>query len=266
MNNEIIRIVEIFDKVNGTHILSEGLRSASTFVKNGSISSDSFNKLVSIDPTPKKKYIHWIVKNWVEQTQNDPKIGPSDEVIMELSDLIKNYHNLSERNKIEKKDINQIRNFEELTAIVQSGKDVKSKSDKINNYEVIIDNDDMLIVVPYDHAAARMLGMKYFNFRYMTHRKNPTEDDKDCAWCIAFKNDDHFNDYYHTDELTFYMIRLKSEELIEKVRAHYNVNTQEYDGIIIGVYPNGSRIGYTGLDNSMDDIDIKMYLKIIGVE
>ena len=44
---------------------------------------------------------------------------------------------------------------------------------------------------------------------------------KDSAWCTTYKAPDHFNSYYFSQGITLYYIRVKSPELIEKVKTAF---------------------------------------------
>jgi ribosomal protein L37AE/L43A len=90
-------MMNIFNTVR----LYEGIAQARRqYVDTGKISLEDFNELKNIDKTPKKKYIEWIVKNYVEKTQKQDK----DEVINDISKIVDTFDELVELQMIPKED------------------------------------------------------------------------------------------------------------------------------------------------------------------
>ena len=114
------------------------------------------------------------------------------------------------KGKAKTKDINQFKSFKylksEVDNINQSGDNLSVK-DLEKDYDVVLDNEDVLIMSPHTHEASRKLGLTHFAFR-------DCDNGKDSAWCTTYKAPDHFNDYYYSNNVTFYYIKVKSQRII----------------------------------------------------
>lgn len=262
MNSKALRIVDIFEKVNNLNInsnlISESLRDAKKFLDGGHISKGEFDKFLSMDKTPTKKYIAWLISNWINE-------GKPSDVFDELDKYISQYDDLVNKNKVLQKDINQFKNFKELKDVVNNALPAaKSKKDASSDYEVLINNDDLYVVVPYTHEAARKIGLRDFNFR-------DTRGKKDCAWCITFKSSDNWDSYFYDEEITFYFIKIKSDRLKNIIKKEFGgdertaYQVKGYDGIALGVHSNGEKFAFDGLNNQMDPDELDIYLKLINL-
>ena len=160
----------------------ENVSQAKTYVGQGKLSEDELKQLIEIDPTPTRKYVGWMAKQWAAKTVTD---------IDDLRNTVEEYNTFLTKGKAKTKDINQFKSFEDLKkevdAINKSG-DAVSIKDLESDYETIIDNSDLLIMTPHTHEASRKLGLSQFAFRDCGDGK------KDSAWCTTYKAPDHFND------------------------------------------------------------------------
>ena len=111
---------------------------------------------------------------------------------------------------------------------------------------------------PHTHEASRKLGLSKFQFR-------DCEGGKDSAWCTTYKAPDHFNDYYYTRNVTFYYIRVKSPELINKLKEAFPKQYKELEVVALAVLDNGQIDGYDGLDNQISEKNINTFTNIIGI-
>jgi hypothetical protein len=114
-------------------------------------------------------------------------------------------------------------------------------------------------MTPHTHEASRKLGLSYFSFRDCGGGK------KDSAWCTTYKAPDHFNDYYYTNDVTFYYIKIKSKKIIEKLQQEFPKNYKNLIIVALAVISDTGKIdGYDGLDKQLSSSDIVKYRKIIG--
>lgn len=231
----------------------ENVSQAKTYVGQGKLSEDELKQLIEIDPTPTRKYVGWMAKQWAAKTVTD---------IDDLRNTIEEYNTFLNKGKAKTKDINQFKSFEDLKkevdAINKLG-DAVSIKDLESDYETIIDNSDLLIMTPHTHEASRKLGLSQFAFRDCGDGK------KDSAWCTTYKAPDHFNDYYYSHGVTFYYIKVKSEEMINKLKKAFPKRWKSLIVTALAVLPEGQIDGYDGLDKQISKKDIDTFINIIGI-
>jgi hypothetical protein len=190
-------------------IIQENAKLGAQLVNKGFISEDEFKELYTIDPSKTKKYLGWMAKQWAKNKKE------KSFTIDELRSGIEEYHLFLESGKAKTRDIFQFKDFEDLKKEIdelnETG-DALSLSELEGDYEVYVDTNDLLIVAPNTHEAARKLGMSQF-----AGRTSEDDNKKDCAWCITFKNPDHFDDYYFNQENTIYFISVRSMTLQQKL-------------------------------------------------
>ena len=106
--NEMLKLEKVFS----TEDLLEGIASVRrNYLETNKISQQEFEDIKNADPTEQKKYMDWIAKMYT--TEKTP--------IDELKDLVGEFHEAAEKNKIENKDINQYKSFDDLdTAVGQA--------------------------------------------------------------------------------------------------------------------------------------------------
>jgi hypothetical protein len=237
---------------NKTHIL-ENVKQAKEYVKSGKLSEEDLKTLIEIDPTPTRKFVGWMAKQWINKTVTD---------IDDLRNTVEEYNTFLNKGKAKTKDIYQFKSFDDLKKEVdqinQSGEAVSSK-DLESDYDTVVDNDKLLIMSPHTHEASRKLGLSSFAFRDCEDGK------KDSAWCTTYKAPDHFNDYYYKNNVTFYYIKVKSPEIIEKLKVAFPKRWKRMVVVALAVLPNDKIDGYDGLDKQINTKDIKTYTDIIGI-
>lgn len=235
------------------HSILENVKQAKIYVDKGNISNDILNQLISIDPTPTRKYVGWMAKQWV--------LGNVDDIDT-LRNTVEEFDTFLKRGRVQTKDINQFKTFQDLVdevdSINQTGAGLSSK-DLESDYEVVVDNSDLLIMSPHTHEASRKLGLSHFAYR-------ECEDGKDSAWCTTYKAPDHFNTYYFTQGVTFYYIKVRSEDMILDIVERFG----EEKGFAltvsaIAVLQDGQMDGYDGLDRQIKGQDLQDFLDIIGI-
>jgi len=135
----------------------------------------------------------------------------------------------------------------------------KSSKELESDFEIIIDNNDLIVMVPHTHAASRKLGLSHFAFR------DCEGGGKDSAWCTTYKSPDHFNDYYYKDNLTFYYIKVKSLQMIKQLATSFPKNWKSMIVVALAVKNNGSIAGWDGLDEPIPTQTIKIFTDITGI-
>ena len=143
---------------NKKYIL-ENVKLAKQYVDSNQITNDFLKTLVQADPTPTKKYVGWMAKQWVNKSVSD---------IDELRNTIEEFNTFLNKGKMKTKDINAFKSFDdlkqEITKLNQSGEG-KSVKDLEKDYDVVVDNNDLVIMSPHTHEASRKLGLSVFSFR-----------------------------------------------------------------------------------------------------
>jgi len=188
-------------------LLSESIKDGKLLVQQGKLSQDQLDSIISVDPTPQKKYVGWMSKQWVNRQVSD---------IDELRNTIEEWNSFLNKGKTKNKDIYAYKSFNDLKSEVhhlnQSGEGISVK-DLESDYEVIRDDNELLVVVPHTHEASRKLGLSHFAYR------DCEGGGKDSAWCTTYKAPNHFNDYYYKNNVTFYYVKVRSEELQSMLKS-----------------------------------------------
>lgn len=236
-------------KENKYYIL-ENIKQAKMYVSQGKLSEDDLKTLIQISPDP--KYVGWIAKIWINEKPD----------IDDLRNTIEEYDTFVKKGKAKTKDINQFKSFkllhDEVDQINNSGKGISVK-DLESDYDIVIDDSNLLIMSPHTHEASRKLGLSHFSFR------NCEGGGKDSAWCTTYKAPDHFNNYYYIHNVTFYYIKVKSPEMIEKLKKAFPKKWKNMIVTALVVLKNGKIDGYDGLDKQISSKNIKIFTDIIGI-
>jgi len=151
-----------------------------------------------------------------------------------------------------------LKTIEDLKKLKTTSKTDTTKSLE-SDYETIIDNSDLLIMSPHTHEASRKLGLSHFTFR------DCESGGKDSAWCTTFKSPDHWNSYYNTNFLTFYYVKIKSSEMIEKLKKVFPKNWKNMVVVALTVSEKNEIEGWDGLDKKISSKDIKTFTNLIGI-
>jgi hypothetical protein len=239
--------------VENKKFILENLKQAKQYVDSGKLTQDELKTLISIDPTATRKYVGWMAKQWVTRQVTD---------IDDLRNTIEEFDTFLQRGKTKTKDIYQIKSFKQLQDEVdqlnQSGEDI-SVADLESDYDTVIDTPDLLIMSPHSHEASRKLGLSHFAFR------SCQDGGKDSAWCTTYKAPNHFNDYYYTRNVTFYYIKVRSEQMIEELKKAFPDKWERLVVVALAVLDDGQVDGYDGLDRQIQPSEIKTFTDIIGI-
>lgn len=247
---------DFFKNENSTIV--ENKRQAELYVTRGKLSDDDFQKLLNIDPTKQKKYVGWMSKQWISK---DRKFSIDD-----LRNTIEEYDVFLNKGKVKTKDINVFKTFEDLSSEVKVLNDTGeglSDTDKENDYETIVDNNDILVICPHTHEASRKLGLTTFKYR------DCGDGNKDSSWCTTYKTSDHWNSYYLKSNATFYYFLIRSDVLMKKLETSFPLTGKNMRVVALAVLSDGKIDGYDGLDNRLDSgtsqSNVDKFRKIVGV-
>lgn len=240
--------------------LHESTKLAKQYIAAGKLSVEDFQTIRSVDPTPTNKFTGWVAKQWISNQISEEDKG-------NLKSLLEEFLSFNNRGKTKNSDIYQYKTFselrDELVNLNNSGSNLSNK-DLENDYEVIRDDDELLVISPHTHEASRKLGLSHFAYR------DCGDGLKDSSWCTTYKAPNHFNDYYYTNNVTFYYIKVRSKDLQDKLRnAGYAEN---YFVTAIAVMPEDKRVkgkphldAYDGNDKNFEGKILNRYLKIINI-
>lgn len=230
-------------------LIAESKKQAQQFVDQGKLPKEDFDKIVSIDQTPTKKYVGWMAKQWISKNVNN--IAALKTVVTKLDQLIaKNSKNL----KPEYKDFSN-KTFKQIKdAVEQAENDDKATPSlkvKSKEYTTLLDNNDLIIVIPHSFEAAKKLGRSSFSYRECRG------GGKDSAWCVT-----HDLDYWreHEDGV-LYFVKIKSEKMLNALAKAGMPD--EYSVMALKLIGVGNRITISGTDaeNAVDDEHSEQELK-----
>jgi hypothetical protein len=241
-------------KILIAEVLNENIRQAKQYVQQGKLSPEDLNRLVSIDPTgDKKKYVGWMAKQWATGNVDDWDT---------LKNNVEEFNVFLEKGRTKTKDIYQIKSFKELEKEVDNLNKTgagTSLKDLESDYDVVVDNENLLIMSPHTHEASRKLGLSHFAYR------DCGGGEKDSAWCTTYKAPDHFNDYYYSRNVTFYYIKVRSKQIKDKLEKIFGSKAKRLTVVALAVLEDGQIDGYDGLDKQINKGDIDKFTSIIGI-
>lgn len=228
----------------------ENKKQAEMLVKQGKISQEIFDIIVNSDPTPTKKFTGWMAQQWA--------LGNVDNIDL-LRNTIEEFNSFIERNRTKKRDLYQYKSFKELKSEVDelNNEGDISVSELENDYEIIRDDEKLLVMVPHTHEASRKLGLSKFAYR-------KCGEGKDSAWCTTYKAPNHFNDIYYNNNITFYYIKVNST-IIQNQLKEEGFN-EPYFVVALLVDENGIKEAYDGNDKKFKGKELIRYLNIIGLK
>ena len=237
-------------------ILNENRKQAKELVVQGKLSPEDFELLVSIDPSPTKKYTGWLAKQWINKAISG--IASKDD----LKNKIEEYDAFVASGKAKTKDIFQFKSFADLKKEVDelNASGVESKSELRDDYEIVTDDDKVLIAVPHSHEASRYLGLSKFTYR------DCEGGGKDSAWCTTYKAPDHFHNYYYKQGITLYYVRVKDQGTIDDLEAAFPEKEGAMVVVALLVNNKGKLFdGYDGTDSQLTSKQIATFRKIVQI-
>lgn len=212
----------LFERVDG---LCEGMKQVrQKYVDTGKLPEDIFKKFVEGDPTMQKgKYLDWMAKTYVANPERPEH----------MVDVVRMFHRMALRKRIDKSDIYQYGTLEELEQAAIAAEKTLSKTAakkkiKTEGATTVLETERVKIVVPETYEASKMYG-------------------KGTKWCTAMDTTEHhWKSYYRQGCKLYYII----DKLEDKKYA-------------VLVYPNGNKQVYDELDKSIefDALEKKLGLK-----
>ena len=237
-------------------LLNENRKQAKELVVQGKLSPTDFEELVRIDPSPTKKYTGWLARQWVNKTTS------GIQSIDNLRNTIEEYDAFITSGKAKTKDIYQFKSFADLKKEVDelNAMGSESKSELRDDYEIVRDDDKLLIAVPHSHEASRYLGLSKFTYR------DCEGGGKDSAWCTTYKAPDHFNGYYFRQGITLYYIRVKDQGTIDDLEAAFPEKEGAMVVVALLVNNKGKLFdAYDGEDSQLTSKQIATFRKIVQI-
>lgn len=238
------------------NLIQENRKQAKELVVQGKLSPEDFELLQTIDPSPTKKYMGWMAKQWINKETSG--IASKDD----LKNKIEEYDAFVTSGKAKTKDIFQFKSFTDLKKEVDelNAMGSESKSELRDDYEIVRDDDKLLIAVPHSHEASRYLGLSKFTYR------DCEGGGKDSAWCTTYKAPDHFNGYYFRQGITLYYIRVKDQGTIDDLEAAFPEKEGAMVVVALLVNNKGKLFdGYDGDDSQLTSKQIATYRKIVQI-
>ena len=239
-----------------THLIQENRKQAKELVVQGKLSPTDFEEIVRIDPSPTKKYTGWLARQWVNKTTS------GIQSIDNLRNTIEEYDAFVTSGKAKTKDIFQFKSFVDLKKEVDelNASGVESKSELRDDYEIVTDDDKVVIAVPHSHEASRYLGLSKFTYR------DCEGGGKDSAWCTTYKAPDHFHNYYYKQGITLYYVRVKNESIINALKTAFPDKEGAMVVVALLVNKNGKLFdGYDANDNQLNTKQIATFRQIVQI-
>lgn len=144
--------------------------------KNQYFIDDLINLLDNADPTPTKKYTEWMYRMYYSQ-RGKLKL---EDLVSVVADKLYLFHNLKTRGKITgaEADINTYRTPNDFLDFVEqkSNETSEKKIQDRGDYDVMVDNASVRIIIPKDEASSKFWG-------------------KGTRWCTSGDNDNLFDEY-----------------------------------------------------------------------
>lgn len=258
----------MFEGYRANLVFLESKQELKGMLAKGTITQEEFNQILSSDNSPSKKYVGWIGRQYLRTKEpNAPFDWDS------LRNAATEFIALVNNNRIQGEDSNiqKYSNYEALQKKVdevnqQAAAAGPTRKQAEQDMEVDFDNKDALVVSPLSHEAARKLGMSEF-----AHRINPETKQKDCAWCITFKNPTHWNDYTDNQLITFYLAKPKTQEKLQELQKAFPKRNVQSLAILVSLVGDPDKeqgkitSGFDANDKQMSAEDVKKYLDILGV-
>ncbi len=171
----------------------------------GSSGENFTNWLEQYDPSPRNKYVNWMIVNYLKNN-----IKRLEDIPSRIGPALKIYMGLSNKNKLkpEHKDINKITDIEDVVDEYKeidttSKSEIKDKYLKSGEAELVYDDSEWKIIVPKTEEASCHYGIN-------------------TRWCTAAKENNMFDDYNEDGPL--YIILQKSTN----TRWQFQFESEQY--------------------------------------
>ena len=188
--------------------LSEGIKAARIkYLDSGLIDQEGFDQLITQDPTATKKYLEWLIKEYLKKAQ----VGEEDEVL-NAGEFIDSFDEYAKKGLIDNKDIYRYSFADVVDTIAGLGGVLTKRAQKRmhkKDIEVILDDDRYLVVSPKTKEASVYYG-------------------KGTKWCTSSVNDNVFNEHMEQGYKLYYIIPKDGSEK-HAIAMHYSGDIEAYD-------------------------------------
>lgn len=111
-----------------------------------------------LDPSATNKYVPYmlsLLETYIAEVRRDYV----EKNLNDIKDLINNFHDLSERDQLENKDIYAYESYEALEKAIQEGKTKITESQvKKRETKVLYDDENLLVIRPLSFKSSRLYG------------------------------------------------------------------------------------------------------------
>lgn len=251
-------------------LINENKAQLKQLLASNKITQEEFNQIMQSDNTATKKFVGWTGRQYVKMKEPGAKFD-WDELRNAVTEFIAMVNSGSISG--EDSNIEKYATYEALQQKVQQAnqqaKANPSKSQVEGEVSVYLDNKDALVVAPLNHAASRKLGLSEFAHR----TKNGV---KDCAWCITYKNDDHWKSFFDNELVTFYFAKPKTQQKLQELQQAFPKRNVQSCAVLVDIAPGTDpesenpdgviREGFDADDKKMTKEETQKYLQILGVD
>jgi hypothetical protein len=191
---------QLLKRTGKVKMVREGLKDIrKKYLEGGLVPEEIYKKYEEGDFTPKKKYLLWMLKQYVRDSSRPEHI----------LDVVRGFDRMVRRRLIENPDIYQFRTYDEVDQAISAAEEKEEekgqkKLSKEGDTEVIMDNPDFLIIVPNTHSAAKPWGQgadPSSSGAYQGGRK--------AKWCITGQKG-HWDSYFRRGDKFYFIIDKKT--------------------------------------------------------
>lgn len=198
-------------------------KNAHQYVKRGLINQLDFDFLAELDPSPTQKYLPFIIKSYLAESDLDL-----------LRSRISEYDTLLQHSRLDRRDINSFKTLKQLDQYVQKYNNIRSTGEikrEIKKQAItVLDNDNLFIVIPLSHQASCLYGAG-------------------TKWCTTSVNSIHWDMYFYDKQITFYYVQVRSDEIRKNLSELNPQRTEDWEKVAVAVYPNGKMEVYDAADH-----------------
>ena len=152
-----------------------------------------------LDPSPTNKYVPYMLK-LIEGYIADVRKDYEEQTLKDIKELIHDFHDLSERNQLENKDIYSYDSFESLEKAIKEGKSKVTESQiKKKETKLLFEDENYIVIRPLSFRSSRFYGAT-------------------TKWCTASDRDEYAQYYtrYAGNGVLVYFINKKSDPKTDK--------------------------------------------------
>ena len=248
-----MKFLKLFEEWNSDKSsVNESISTArERFLNTGKVSQEEFEEALSYDSSKTKKYLEKILDLYVKEREVNGK------PMKEIGNTIEKFNELVQRNKISNSDVNYFKDYKSLKNEVENSEvgEVENEAEylKEGDFDVIVDNKDLLVVRPYSHEASEKWG--------------------DTNWCTTSTNDTNWKNYTLEWDVNLFYIMVKNKSLI--LDWYYNQHDEKtpdetelefYSKIAIAVYPYSDRYECFAKDDTSIEFEDVLGITGLGVE